>query len=130
MKKISEVLFLGGLGGSIYYGIEILYRGFSHWSMFLLGGVCMIFMGKQGEWSEWNCPLWRQLFRSILFVSCGEFITGIVVNKLLSWEVWDYSDNKMNLFGQICLKFAILFGVLSLFAIFLSKWILVKLYKE
>ena len=42
MKKISEYLFLWGIGGWIYYTLEILFRGFSHWSMFVLGGICMI----------------------------------------------------------------------------------------
>ena len=35
MKKISEYLFLWGIGGWIYYTLEILFRGFSHWSMFV-----------------------------------------------------------------------------------------------
>ena len=43
MKKISEYLFLWGIGGWIYYSLEIIFRGFSHWSMFVLGGICMMF---------------------------------------------------------------------------------------
>ena len=43
MKKISEYLFLWGIGGWIYYTLEILFRGFSHWSMFVLGGICFLF---------------------------------------------------------------------------------------
>ena len=35
MKKISEYLFLWGIGGWIYYSLEIIFRGFSHWSMFV-----------------------------------------------------------------------------------------------
>ncbi|MFI3208782.1 MAG: hypothetical protein R3Y40_06555 [Eubacteriales bacterium] len=130
MKKISEISFLAALGGSIYYGLEILYRGFSHWSMFILGGLCMIFIGKQGQWSNWKSPIWLQLLRSIIFVSCGEFITGIIVNKWLGWDVWDYSDRQWNLFGQICLLFAGIFTVLSFLGILISKWILIKIYRE
>ena len=52
-KKISKYLFLGCLGGSIYYGLEILFRGFSHWSMFVLGGICFLFFypGKSAQLS-------------------------------------------------------------------------------
>ena len=50
MKKLSEYLFLGTLGGALYYGFEIIFRGFSHWTMFLLGGLCLVFYctGKDG----------------------------------------------------------------------------------
>ena len=41
-KPVDEFLFLLGVGGSVYYGVEVLFRGFSHWSMFLLGGLCLV----------------------------------------------------------------------------------------
>lgn len=53
MKKISEYLFLWGIGGWIYYSLEIIFRGFSHWSMFVLGGICMMFFTYQGELVHW-----------------------------------------------------------------------------
>ena len=37
MKKLSEYLLLWTLGGCLYYFFEIFFRGFSHWSMFVLG---------------------------------------------------------------------------------------------
>lgn len=130
MKKLSELLFLGGLGGTIYYLLEIWFRGFSHWSMFLLGGICMIFIGKQGQWTEWKSPICLQLLRSIIFVASGEFITGLIVNKWLAWNVWDYSDRRWNILGQVCMLFTIIFAILCFLAIFLSKWILVHIYKK
>ena len=51
MKKWSENLFLWALGGSLYYGFEVFFRGFSHWSMFVLGGICLLFCAKQGLWT-------------------------------------------------------------------------------
>ena len=48
VKKWSENLFLWALGGSLYYGFEVFFRGFSHWSMFVLGGICLLFCAKQG----------------------------------------------------------------------------------
>ena len=54
MKKISEYLFLWGIGGWIYYTLEILFRGFSHWSMFVLGGICMMFFSYQGQQVHWQ----------------------------------------------------------------------------
>ncbi|MFI3172194.1 MAG: hypothetical protein R3Y58_07510 [Eubacteriales bacterium] len=130
MKKISNILFLGGLGGTIYYGIEIIFRGFSHWTMFVLGGICMIFIGLQGQWCEWKTPYWIQLLRSITFVSCSEFLTGMLVNKLLNWNVWDYSDRRLQLWGQVSLLFTILFAFLCAFAICIAKWVSKVLYNH
>ena len=49
MKKLSEYLFLWTLGGVIYYSLEMIFRGFSHWSMFLLGGFCLVFFCAAGD---------------------------------------------------------------------------------
>ena len=43
VKRLSEYLFLGTLGGTLYYTFEVIFRGYSHWSMFLLGGLCLTF---------------------------------------------------------------------------------------
>ena len=82
-KKISKYLFLGCLGGSIYYGLEILFRGFSHWSMFVLGGICFLFFYIQGRVLSFQEPLWRQILRCMIFVTAMEFLTGLIVNKWL-----------------------------------------------
>ena len=37
-----------GLGGSLYYGFEVFFRGFSHWSMFVLGGICSFILCQTG----------------------------------------------------------------------------------
>ncbi len=48
-KKISEYLFLWAAGGCLYYNFELFFRGFSHWSMFVLGGICFVFFYVQGR---------------------------------------------------------------------------------
>lgn len=130
MKKISEYLFFFGIGGCIYYTFEIVFRGFSHWSMFLLGGICMLFIYIQGRSVEWEDPLWRQLLRSIVFVTAMEFITGLIVNKWLALNVWDYTDQPFQLFGQICLPFIIIFSGLCVFGILLSGYLSYWIYQE
>ena len=51
-----------------------------------------------------------QIIRCMIFVTSCEFITGIIVNKWLNLNVWDYSNVPFQLFGQICLPFMALFG--------------------
>lgn len=129
-KKISEYLFLWTLGGAIYYCIEIVYRGFSHWSMFVLGGLCFVFFAQQGMWAGWREPLWKQVLWSTVFVSSCEFITGIFVNRILGWNVWDYSDQPFQIMGQICLAYTIMFSGLCALGIILSGYALHYLYGE
>ena len=129
-KKVAEYAFLWILGGSIYFAFELIFRGFSHWSMFILGGICMMFFAFQGSASNFSEPLWKQVFRCTIFVISCEFITGIIVNKWLGIDVWDYSDMPLHLFGQICLPFALLFAILCTLGILLSGSLLYKVFRE
>ncbi|HBA64187.1 MAG TPA: hypothetical protein DCZ20_10060 [Lachnospiraceae bacterium] len=129
-KRISEYTFLFALGGCIYYSVEILFRGFSHWSMFILGGLALWFCTWQGLLVSWQDPLWRQMLRSILFVTALEFITGLIVNKYYHLAVWDYTDQPFQLFGQICLPFTILFSGLCAVGILLGAFLVHTLYRE
>lgn len=130
MKKLSEYLFLWALGGVLYYSFEMVFRGFSHWSMFLLGGLCLVFFAQQGIWTGWSAPLWKQVGWSVIFVTACEFITGILVNKIMHWNVWDYTDQPFQVMGQICLPFMIIFSGLCALGILLSGWLLHFLYRE
>lgn len=44
-----------------------------------------------------------------------EYITGVLMEKLLKVRYWDYSKQFMNLNGHICLKSSLFWGVLSVF---------------
>lgn len=129
-KKLLEYGFLWLVGGSFYYSFEMVFRGFSHWSMFVLGGVCLMFIAYQGRAVNWQEPLWKQIIRCTLFVIASEFITGIIVNKWFQLAVWDYSDQPFQLFGQICLPFAVIFSGLCALGILLSGYLLHWLFGE
>lgn len=130
MKRLSQYLFLAGLGGSIYYGFEMAFRSYSHWSMFVLGGISMVFFWVQGSGTGRNDPLWIQVLRCVIFVVACEFVTGIIVNKILGWAVWDYSDQPFHIMGQVCLPFAIIFSGLCALGIFMSGYLIHWLYGE
>ena len=130
MKRIIEYIFLVLLGGSLYYAFEVAFRGFSHWTMFLLGGLCLWFCTWQGMVTKWEDPLWRQVVRCIFFVTCCEFITGIIVNKWMHWAVWDYSDQPFQLCGQICVPFMIIFSALCVLGIFLGGYLMHFIFHE
>ena len=110
MKRLSEYLFFWTLGGTLYYSFEMIFRGFSHWSMFMLGGFCLVFCIQQGIWTGWDSPLWLQV--------------------LWCRHVWDYSDQPFQLMGQICIPFAVLFSGLCVVGIFLGSYLMHFLYGE
>lgn len=130
MKKVSEYAVLWAIGGCLYYTFEFIFRGFSHWTMFVLGGICFLFCAVQGIVTNWEDALWIQLLRCMLFSISSEFITGIVVNKWLGWNVWDYSNQPYQLWGQICLPFAIIFMGLCMISILVSGYLTYWLYQE
>ena len=104
------VLFL--IGGIVYVLIEISYRGYSHISMFLVGGLCFVLIS-----------LVLQMIISCLLITGIELITGIIVNIFLHLNVWDYSLEKFNFLGQICLKASITWFFLSLPGIYIGNFI-------
>ena len=123
LKLLLKYGFLYCIGGAIYYGIEILWRGYSHWSMFLLAGQCFVFAGILNEIQSWETPLWRQVLQAWIFVLCDEFLCGCIVNIGLGWDVWDYSNVPFNLLGQICLPYALLWIPLIIVAIILDDYL-------
>ncbi len=99
MKRLSEYLFLGTLGGALYYTFEMLFRGFSHWSMFLLGGICFVFFRPAGAVDGLGRTALETggLVRGL----CDglRIYHGIIVNKFMGWQVWDYTDQPFQLMG-------------------------------
>lgn len=121
--------FLFFIGGKLYTLIEILWRGFTHWTMFILGGGCFVIMGLLNEYRfSWKDSLLKQSVISAVIITIFEFITGCIVNLWLGWAVWDYSNLPFNLLGQICLYYFLLWIPLSTVGIVLDDWIRYGLY--
>ena len=123
MNKLLKYYTLGTLGGTVYVFIELLWRGYSHWSMFLLGGICFIALGLINEVIPWEMPLTAQMFIGCAIITALEFITGCIVNLWLGWDVWDYSDLPYNLLGQISVVSSVGWYFLSAVGIVLDDWL-------
>ena len=121
--RIAKLLLLFGIGGLSYVLIELIWRGYSHWTMLLLGGLCFLYAGIQNEYIEWEYPLWKQIIRVDIFIIITEFLFGCVVNLWLGWNVWDYSKLPFNLLGQICVLYAFLWIPLAAIAIILDDYL-------
>lgn len=128
--KISlKYLFLGCIGGSIYCILELMWRSWTHWTMFILGGICFIALGLINEVIPWDMPLTIQMLIGCIIITTLEFITGCIVNLWLGWNVWNYTWEP-NLLGQISLYSSIGWYFISLIGILLDDFIRWKFFNE
>lgn len=118
-----KYIALGITGGLLYILIETAWRGYSHWTMFVLGGICFLALGLINEVLSWEMPLWQQMLLGACIVTVLEFLTGCIVNLWLGWDVWDYSGMSGNILGQICPQYFILWLPVSLAGIILDDWL-------
>ena len=130
LKLISKYSFLFDAGGVLYVLIQLAWRGRSHWTMFVLGGLCFVYLGLINEVLHWDTPLWQQVWIGAVGITALEFLTGCVVNLWLGWGVWNYSGIPGNILGQICPQYTVLWMPVSLAGIILDDWIRYRAFDE
>lgn len=135
MKKAIKPVALFCAGGSAYIIIEILWRAMrgstpTHWTMFILGGLCFLFIGAINEYLPWEMPFWLQSIIGSIGVLTLEFIFGCILNIWLKLSVWDYSNEQFNILGQVCLPFAFAWMALSSVGIVLDDYLRYWLFCE
>lgn len=122
--------FLFWFGGATYVALEVIWRGYSHWTMLLLAGVLFIVIGLLNEIWSWNLKFRYQVLISTAIATTLELFTGLIVNVCLGWDVWDYSNVPFNFLGQICLPYTFLWIALSAVAIILDDVLRWKFFGE
>ena len=107
--KIARNSVLFALGGSAYVGLELLWRGRSHISMFGAGGLCFLLLGKLRE-TKLSAPV--KPVAGAGLITAVELLTGLLVNR--DYHVWDYRTLPGNFMGQVCLPFSLLWIPVSI----------------
>ena len=107
--KIWKQLILFYLGGMAYTGLELLWRGRTDGSMFVLGGGCFVALGQLRKLPR---PLPVLVAAGAVMVTGGELLTGLLVNR--DFAVWDYRGMPLNFHGQICAGYSLLWMPVSL----------------
>lgn len=130
IKSILKYLILFSIGAILYVFIEILFRGYSHWTMGILGGLSFISIGLINEILDWNTPLFIQCIIGGCVITLYEFIAGLILNIWLDMGIWDYSQMPFNILGQICLPFSIAWCGLSLIGIILDDYLRYWFFNE
>ncbi len=128
MKLFKEKFVLFGVGAIGYGLLEILWRGYTHWSMLTAGGICFVFFAKLGEKFK-NTGLFIKAVMGSAFITAIEFIFGLIFNIILKKNVWDYSKMPLNLCGQICALYSAIWLGISIIFIPLACFVSKKLKK-
>lgn len=110
----KTVLFT--IGGCAYMGLETLWRGWSHGSMFLAGGSSFLLLGTLHRRGE-KMPMSFQALAGAGIITGVELLAGLLANG--DYSVWDYRQMPVNYRGQICLPFTLLWMPVSLGAMVL-----------
>lgn len=130
-NKLYKDFILIFILGSLYMILEGLWRGWTNISMLFVGGVCAFLVGKLNEHPRfYDRKMWQQCLSGTLITLCIEFISGMILNVWLKLNIWDYSNLKYNLCGQICLTYAVLWFLLMPLTIFIDDWLRYKLFQE
>jgi uncharacterized membrane protein len=118
------VIFISG--ALIYMGLEMLWRGYTHWTMGVVAGIATILIGLINEVFPKDTPLLVQAPIASLIITELEYISGMILNVYLGLKIWDYSQMPLNVDGQVCLPASLLWMVLGLVAVVLDDFIRAK----
>ena len=108
--KLSQLLFSFLMGYFCYSLIEIVMRGYTHWTMSLTGGTVLTILYAIN--SRRTMTLIRSCIIGTIMITAIELTVGIFDNVIMHWNVWDYSDMPFNFLGQICIPFSAFWFVL------------------
>ena len=130
VTKIVQPLFLISFDGMVYFNFEILYRGYSHISMIICGGLSFYTIGLLNEGKKWNPSFLLQMILGSLIIISYEYLTGVIVNIYLKLHVWDYSKVPFNYRGQICIPFLIIWFFVTPLCIWMDDVIREVVFKS
>lgn len=114
--------------GTLYFFIEVIWKTSQgrpemiSWTMLLLAIVLAIPLERFGSELPWEMPLLCQATVCAVAISAVEFIAGLVLNIWLGLGIWDYSTMPMNIMGQVCPQFMVLWLFLSIVGIVMLDW--------
>lgn len=123
--KYAFIFILGGVG----YGLmEIFYRGRTHFSMVLAGGICFLIIVLLDNRFGGKIPLIPLAAICSAAITAVEFVFGVIFNLWLKMGVWDYSAVPFNILGQVCLPFSLIWIAVSTGAILLNRYVLAGIF--
>jgi len=127
--KTMKLFLLFMAGGLIYGGVEIIHRGWTHVSMFIVGGICFVLIGSISFWRK-DIPVTVRMLISAVMITLLELISGLILNVSWGLNVWDYSNEPLNFMGQICLHASAIWVFLSFVGIYTDVFMRRGMFNE
>ena len=84
MKRFKEYAIITMVGGVYYFLLEILWRGYSHWAMIIVGGISAAFLYLINEKLS-AVSFFSKCLLGAGIITAAELLSGIVVNLWLLW---------------------------------------------
>lgn len=128
-KRIIELTIVFCVGSVMYCLIEILFRQYTHWTMFLTGGAIFTALYFINLGMKTRSLVLRGLIGAVV-ITAVEFLVGVVVNLIFQLNVWNYSSIPGNILGQICPRFSFCWFLLSIAAVYVVIFLYWQLNKS
>ena len=135
--------------GTVYITLEVISRalcnslvGFNGisalslcgWTsiwMFPISGLCGVIISIFNEQPQYNrLKMWQQTLIGGSLITIIELSSGIIFNIFLKLNLWDYSHEKFNFIGQICLQNCIVWFLLSVVIVWLDDILSYYIYAD
>lgn len=120
------------ISGLIYIMLELIWRGRTHWTMFLCAGLCGLVMANiNNNLLEFDTDFLKQVIVSALCCTGFEFLFGIMFNG--DFSIWDYRGlwGTIHILGnQVNILFFGIWIIISVFSLPFLDWLQWKLGSE
>ena len=111
--------------------LEGLWRGWTHISMLVVGGLSAFFIGKLNDHLKfYDRKMWQECLMGTAIILILELVSGMILNVWLRLDIWDYSNEPFNVCGQICLPYVVMRFSLVPFAIYVDDYLRYRLFGE
>ena len=120
----------GWLMESIYRSIiekKIINSGFLHGPCCPIYGFGAIFLILL--FSNIKNPIWLFIL-GFVTLTLWEYLVGVLLEKIFHTKYWDYSEERININGRVCLKNSVYWGILTvIFILIIHPTIAGLIYK-
>lgn len=115
-KRLCTLLFMFLFSGTVYVCIELLFRGRTTFSMWVVGGICGMIISQINNYFSFEMDFVLQVIMSMLICTAIEGYTGLLINQ--DFSIWDYRHLWGTfLYGQLNMIFMCAWGLISMFSI-------------
>lgn len=128
-KKTIPLFIIFNVSGLIYVCLELLWRGRSHWTMYLCAGLCGLVMAAINDnLLKFKTDFRIQVIVSAIICTLTEFLFGLAFNG--DFTIWDYRNTfgTLHFLGdQVNILFLGVWALISIFALPFLDWMQWKL---